>query len=307
MIKLLTRDEQDLQHHRLRNSDLFRHWSPLLSRMEWERHELDTMTLCREAERIIEKLRLEKEHRDEMVVYLFKQLLEDMEEIEDEHGNKLRRSKPEAECSAVTVMAMVLTSLMNAVEKGHEEETFDNEAVCVAIMYLLRNHPHFKYLFLDFFHRTKDASGREVVFTPADPMNTEAVLRQMDEEEKERIVTMQNKLLEHTASLKPLFNMHWDSWVQLCKKICVYKEYLDKLYEVVPSNNEWQMNQKMVCNLVGMFREQKKMTISVNSIDVLIANKKVASYIRNHADYKGSDSVLSRVQHDEIEKLIQES
>ena len=57
MIKQLTAEEQESLHLRYRNNELFRHWSPLLCRMEWQMQELDPITLWYEAEKVILKLK----------------------------------------------------------------------------------------------------------------------------------------------------------------------------------------------------------------------------------------------------------
>lgn len=304
MIRLLTRAEQDELHHRYRNSDLFRHWSPLLNRLEWEMQELDAMTIYREAELVLQKLRLEEEHRDEMITYLFKQLLADFREVEDEQGKRIQRSTEEAECSAVTVMAIALSSLMNAVEKGHEEEAFDNRPMCVAITGLLRSHPHFQYLFEDFFRRQKDNSGKKIVIARADPMQVEETMQNMDEEAQQEVKDMVDKMLTYTASLQTFFEDYWEEWKKLCLNICLDKELLDKLKVVSPRNNAWRMNQKMVCNIIGLFRQHLEINVSVNAINTALADTQLGSYLRNHAGYGTSDTELNKLQHERIVKML---
>lgn len=273
--------------------------------MEWEMQEVDAMTLYREAELVLDKLKLESEYRDEMIAYIFKQLLSDFRVVEDETGTRTTRSKAQAECSAVTVMAIVMISLMNAVDKGHEAEDFDNQPSCVAIMGLLRSHPHFQYLLEDFFRRKKNNSGQKVVFVPADPMRVETTLNNMDDQAKERTEKMLELVKSHTICLKALFGECWEDWEQLCMKVCLNKDLLDKLYEISPRNNKWKMNQKMVCNIIGIFRQKRELNVSINAIDNELSESKVSSYLRNHADYSGSDSELNRLQHECIEKMIE--
>lgn len=306
MIKLLTKAEQEELHQRYRKNDLFRHWSPLLNRLEWEMQELDAMTLYREAEIVLQKLRLESEYRDEMISYILKGLLADFREIEDERGKIFQRSKEQAECSAVTVMAIVLSSLMNAVEKGHEEEDFDNQPMCVAIMAMLRSHPHFQFLFEDFFRRKKDNSGKRVVFIPSDPMLVEETLGHMGDEARKEVEDMQKRILSLTAGLETLFGDHWTAWKDLCLKVCADKELFDKLKSVKPRLNSWKINQKMICNIIGLFKQHMEIDISLNAINKVLADTQLGSYLRNHADYGKSDCDLNKLQHDRIEKMMPE-
>ena len=304
MIRLLTRAEQDELHHRYRNSDLFRHWSPLLNRLEWEMQELDAMTLYREAEIVLQKLRLEADHRDEMISYLFKQLLADFKTIEDEQGKCINRSIEQAECSSVTVMAIVLTSLMNAVEKGHEKEDFDNQPMCVAIAGMLRNHAHFRFLFEDFFSRQKDNRGKKIVITRSDPMQAEETLGNMDDEAQKEVKDMVDYIEKLTAGLQPIFNEHWEEWKQLCLNVCLDKELYEKLKNVTPRHNTWKMNQKMVCNIVGIFRQHLDINVSVNAINTALADTQLGSYLRNHAGYGTSDTDLNKLQHERVVKML---
>lgn len=308
MIKLLTKAEQEELHQRYRKNDLFRHWLPLLNRLEWEMQELDAMTLYREAEIVLQKLRLESEYRDEMISYILKGLLADFREIEDERGKIFQQSKEQAECSAVTVMAIVLSSLMNAVEKGHEEEDFDNQPMCVAIMAMLRSHPHFQFLFEDFFHRKKDNSGKKVVFIPSDPMQVEETLGHMGDEARKEVEDMQKRILSLTAGLETLFGDHWTVWKDLCLKVCADKELFDKLKIKSPNSftNTWGMNQKLICNIIGIFRKHFEIQVSVNGINNALSDSQLGSYLRNHAGYGTSDCDLSKLQHERIEKMMPE-
>ena len=100
MIKQLTAEEQESLHLRYRNNELFRHWSPLLCRMEWQMQELDPITLWYEAEKVILKLRNENDNRGEMIQYIFGGLLKEFMSVKDEYGNDRIRTKAQAECSA---------------------------------------------------------------------------------------------------------------------------------------------------------------------------------------------------------------
>lgn len=170
MIHQLNRNEQDQLHAKYRENELFRQWSPLLSRQGWESQELDVVTLWNVAEGVIEGLRSATTERDEMIMFVFNRLVKDFRMLIDESGTSVVRTPEQAERSAVAVMCIVLTQLMNAVEKGQEDKDFDNMAMCVAIVGPLRSHPYFKLLMEAFFGRKRNNDGRKVVFTPSDPM-----------------------------------------------------------------------------------------------------------------------------------------
>ena len=304
MIKQLTKEEQDSLHLRYRNNELFRHWSPLLCRMEWEMQELDPITLWYEAEKVIQNLRNEEDNRDEMINYVFRGLLKDFMSVKDEFGNDRIRTTAQAECSAVTVMAIVLTQLMNAVEKGHEEEDFDNQPMCVAITILLRSHQHFQFLINDFFARKKGYDGKEVEFTPSDPMNIEAQLASMAEELRKDVEDTMQMVIGHTNPLQQSFGDKWDIWKNLWLEVCMDHELFRILKEVNPNKNEWGLNQKMICNIIGIFHEATKVEITLTEVNRILSSKQLGSYLRNHVAYGTLDCVLTKLQHKKIEDAI---
>lgn len=184
MIHLLSREEQDRLHQRYRENDLFRHWAPFLMQLELEQDEIDISTLWWQIEKEVDILRLTKHHRDEMIFYLFKQMREDFKTVKNEGGTTIVRTAQQAELTAVTVMCVIMTMLLNAVEPGHEDEDFDNMPICVAIANLLRNHPHFTLLMDRFFNRKVDNRGNKIVIKPSDPMKENAMFENVPEDEE---------------------------------------------------------------------------------------------------------------------------
>lgn len=304
MIKQLSKEEQESLHLRYRNNEIFRHWSPLLCRMEWQMQELDPITLWYETEKVILKLRNEKENREEMIQYAFGSLLKEFMSVKDEYGNDRLRTTAQAECSAVTVMAIVLTLLMNSVEKGHEDEVFANQPMCVAITAWLRSHPHFQYLMNDFFARKKSFDGKKVVFTSSDPMNIEAQLASMAEELRKDIEDTIKMVLEYTSKLQQSFGEYWTIWKNLWQEVCMDQELFKKLKEVNPNKNEWGINQKMICNIIGIFCLTAELEISMAEVIRLLTSKQISSYLRNHSAYGDLDCVLTKQQHKKIENAI---
>ncbi len=304
MIYQLTREEQDRLHHRYRGSDLFCHWSPLLAQLMMEQNELDVSTLWYQREKVLDELRGIEKDRDEMIPYLFNRLREDFRLVKREGNTDIIRTEILAEYSAVTVMCLVMTELLNAVVPGHEDEDFGNSPICVAIANLLRNHPHFQKMMDRFFKKKKDNSGKKIVIKPSDPMDISAMLADMDDVAAKEIETMVQKLQQLTQGLKQTFGDKWDVWGSFCREVCMSQEFLSQLNKVVPNANEWGINQKMVCNMIGLFNSELKLNHPVSSLNRLLSTKQLRSYISNHADFSGSDSVLSKAQHEAMKKIL---
>ena len=304
MSRQLSNEEQQQLHHQYRKNDLFRHLSPILCQLELEQQELDVITIWWESEKLLQQLRQEQEARDEMIPYLFKNLIVELKTIVQDGKATIIRTDEQAELSAVTVMCVLITRLMNAVEQGHEEEYFGNLPMCVAIANILRNHPHFQLLMERFLKRRLGNDGKKIVITPSDPMNMEKQLEDMDEAARKEVEETKQRILELTKRLKPYFGDAWSEWETLIFKVCMDIPLLNLMKQVIPSNNEWKINQRMICNLVGIFRQKKEITASVNSINKALSEKQLSSYLRNHADYGGNDSCLTKEQHKQIEGFI---
>ena len=202
-------------------------------------------------------------------------------------------------------MCILLTMLMNAVEKGHEGESFANEPMCMAIMDILSGDAYFQSLMDLFFRRKTGYDGLPVVIAPHNPMTEETSYESMDEVSKEEIKQMVRTVMGHTEGLKGQFKKYWEAWEPLWRDICSDNQFLLLLKKNDPRKNDWGMNQKMVCNVVGMFNEKTKLCIRISNLNNDLCKKNIRSYISNHADYDGTNTVFNREQHDKIMQMIE--
>ena len=192
-MKLLKPDEQHTLHHRYKNSDLYRQWSPILAMLQRKYNEADAQTLWHVAEQQIVRLRSEQTFREQEISPIYNELLEDCLKFDG-----TERTKPQARQTASTVMCIMLTMLMNAVEKDHEDEFFNNEPMCMAIMDILSGDKFFQGLMNLFFKRATGYDGQKVVITPSDPMLEKTIYESMDEVAKEEILQIVKNVLNHT-------------------------------------------------------------------------------------------------------------
>ena len=305
MVTLLSETEQRTLHHRYRNSDLFRQWSGILCQLERDAGEMDAVSLWYLVEQCLNRLRDIQQYRDEDIPYIYNDLLNHCSVFVKGNEN-ISRSRKETERTAITVMCVMLTSLMNAVEKEHEYEDFDNKAMCVAIDRLLQNHPYYAMLMDAFFSRDIGNDGKKVVIKPADPMSDASILESMDEKAKQDMESMKNRVLELTQGLKVYFKNNWDTWVSIWNEICKNTDYMQLLFSVNPGKNAWGLNEKMICNVLGIFLEMNKdieLAISTAN-DLLTPKKNRRDYISNHGRNGGSSAAFSEEQHTRIENII---
>ena len=181
-MKLLSPADKNTLYHRYVKSDLFRQWAPILSMLQRKYDEADPSSLWFLAERQIVRLRGEQSFREQDIAPIYSELLSDCQKFDESP-----RSKEQARRTASTVMCIVLTMLMNAVEKGHEEESFDNEPMCMAVLDIFVSDAYFQGLMSLFFKRNTGYDGQKVIIAPCDPMLERTLYEGMDEVAQEEI------------------------------------------------------------------------------------------------------------------------
>ncbi len=298
-MKLLSLTDKNTLYHRYVQSDLYRQWAPILSMLQRKYDEADPVLLWYVAERQIVRLRGEQSFREQDIAPIYSELLSDCQKFDESP-----RTKEQAKRTASTVMCIVLTMLMNAVEKGHEEDSFANEPMCMAVLDIFVSDAYFQSLMKLFFNRNTGYDGQKVVIAPGDPMLEKTLYESMDDMAKEEIGQMVKTVLNQTQGLKAVFKSNWVHWETLWKDILADTQMLLMIKNIEPQRNEWGFNQKMVCNVVGMFRDKIKLSVSDNALNDAVCTKNVRSYISKHADYDGNDSVFSCEQHERIFQLI---
>lgn len=305
MVALLSDIERRSLHHRYRNSGLFRQWSAILCQLERDAGEMDAVSLWYLAEKCLNRLRDIQQYRDEEIPYIYNDLISECSVFSKGKG-VINRSPEAAERSAVVVMCVMLTSLMNAVEKGHETEDFDNKTMCVAIDRLLYTNLYYAKLMRVFFGRKTGNDGKKVVISPSDPMDNSVILECMDDEAKQDIEAMKTRVMELTKDLKVYFKEKWSAWVSVWDEICKNTEFMQLLSALDPKRNAWGLNEKMICNVLGIFLElNKDIELAISTANNSLAPKKNRrDYITSHGRNGGSSAVFSEEQHTRIENII---
>lgn len=298
-MKLLSPTDKKTLYHRYVHSDLYRQWAPILSMLQRKYDEADPASLWYVAERQIVRLRNEQSFREQYIAPIYSELLSDCQKFDESP-----RTNEQAHRTASTVMCIVLTMLMNAVEKGHEEDSFANEPMCMAVLDIFVSDAYFQSLMNLFFKRSTGYDGQKVIITPSDPMIEKTLTESMDEVALEEIDRMVKNVMTHTQGLKTLLKDYWNVWEPLWKDILTDDQFMLKMKNEEPNGTDWGMNQKMVFNVVGMFKDRAKLTDAVATFNNAMSSINRRSYISNHAYYGKSDCVFTREQHDRIISLI---
>ena len=177
--------------------------------------------------------------------------------------------------------------------------------MCMAIMDVLSKDQYFQHLMALFFERKTGYDSQKVVITPKDPMMEESSLDDMDETAQAELKAMVATIMERTQSLQTLFKEHWGKWPAIWNDICIDTELMKLLKEINPRGNEWEMNMKMVLNVIGLFKSVTKLDVSNNSINEQLSEKNLRTYIAQHADFDGTNSAFTREQHARVKTIIE--
>ena len=285
-IKNLNDDERRTCHNHFRKNDLFRHWLPILSEIESITN-MDAISIWYNADMILKNLRACTEYRDEELNFI--------------HSEFARKQKKEL---VSAIMAVVLTRLVNATEEGHEDEDIPNDLISNAILKKHLEDTLFNKIMYVFFKRDIGNDGKKVVIIPSDPMTQNTSLDDMDDVTKEEIETYIKKILDLTKPLSIYFKEKWKDWQTLWTNICVDAELMNLLKEINPNRNNWNLNQKMICNVVGICVNCNIIKASINALNKALTTKQVSSYISQPKDFDGSNSAFTKEQYEKVEKII---
>ena len=122
---------------------------------------------------------------------------------------------------------------------------------------------------------------------------------------------MAERILRLTEPLRESLRISWATYETLWQCICADKELLQKLTEVSPRGNPWELNMKLVLNVVGMLKATP-LTAKSNIIDAstrALADSLGVSNKRSHIDNPqpnghGSQSALTPPLYARIKAMI---
>jgi hypothetical protein len=88
------------------------------------------------------------------------------------------------------------------------------------------------------------------------------------------------------------------------QSICFDHELFELMKVVNPRQNKWGGNQKLVCNVLGLFNAQLDLRVPIQQLNSCLFTQNKSSYISNYKPQKGSDSVLTRELLNKISSFI---
>lgn len=290
MIQTLSKEERQSYHNLYRKDDLFKHWFSILS-INREHFSIDPVTIWHASQNVIDQLRKDQLDRAEMVEYIIDGMHESFESN-----------------SVVVTMCVVFTRLANATEMGKEDEKHPNDPICVAIYRYYINDALFQGLLQKLRSKKIDNYGRKVELTPHDPLTHQSTLEDVSSIVRSEMDNMFERVISNTQKLEVLLSGdNWDRWIAIWDIICHDTEFLELLKKVTPRNNEWELNQKFVCNVLGVFNKELKLHVATLKLNNTLFNNNKSSYINNYLPHNNSDSVLTNELLTKIKNIIAQS
>lgn len=202
------------------------------------------------------------------------------------------------------VFFVLFLRLCNAVEEGHERERIPNDNIAKVIYQQLETSEFFQSLMSDFRKNEYDCWGTPIHITPSDPMKKALTHTQLPSEQDEAR-KLYGEVMKITQPLDSLFSDdNQRLWRGLWHRITDDECLRNKLSVCTPRSKVFgNINGKMICNVLGMFRNNCCANVAVKKMSEAFNCGNVTSYIRNFAD-DGSDSVVDKNERRKIETFI---
>jgi len=284
-IRILNSEERRTCFGLYRNNDLFRYFQPILSEVERQTTGVDAISLWHHAEQVLLKLRSVHSYRDAELDFL--------------HAEMARENEAKA---LATVMFIVFIRLANTADTG--TASTPNDPISIAILKIYHEDAFFLKLVKAFFKNKVGNDGKKVIITPSDPMTVPLAMDEMDEVTQAEMEGYVKRVTELTQGLSIHFKEKWEGWQLLWRNICMDAELFSLLKEIHPNRNDWGLNQKMICNVVGLCVNMKILEASISSLNKALTPKQVSSYISQPKDFGGSNTALSKEQCDKVTSMI---
>lgn len=292
--------------------DLFRTWARTLSAVEWQLGELSAVEVWSETEEIRRKLMaVPRDYQDTIVQFQFAQLRKRHQTWQEAGSDTPVSRKPE---EAVRTALLILTVLFTQLADGAPDEADDaadrnpNAPLCRALEGLLRERDHWPFvhkLLRHLFDKEEDNRGKKIVLPVTDYLGEENPTALMGEEAVQEVEQMVKEIVELTRGIRPYLRLPWERYEQLWRTLCADPQFLALLQRRDPKSaqNVWRKNWKLVANVIGIL---KTATLIKESDQRLCAALKInlRAYISCHADYRSSNSVLSKEQHKWVEEKV---
>jgi hypothetical protein len=302
-VELLNDEDIERLHEQYRKDDLYRYCGKILSCRERNYGLPNQTVIWFQSEKLIDMLIKAGETAQDEIPRLINNLWKDCHWLECGHQSV---TIPPLKAMAVVqeVFFVLFLRLCNAVEEGHERERIPNDNIAKVIYQQLETSEFFQSLMSDFRKNEYDCWGTPIHITPSDPMK-KALPGTLLPSEQDKARKLYGEVMKITQPLDSLFSDdNRKQWQALWHRITDDERLRNKLSVCTPRSKVFgNINGKMICNVLGMFRNSRCPNVAVKKMADAFHHGNVTSYIRNFAD-NGSDSVVDKNERRKIETFI---
>lgn len=304
-----TNNQSQNVRHRYIGDDLFRVWIDTLVRLD--KRELNPVEIWCEAERLRRQLETIHEHR-EYEVQFFLSDLEERYVTFVENGVEVQRTESEATRTALIVLTILFSQLCDAGERDKNP----HQAICASLAKILTT-PCFngypEKLIQAFERKKHDYEGKKIVLPIKDYMQHGVCEDAMDELARGEVELLLNAVIINTQGIRPMCRIGWNGYKQIWRSICLDTKSYNLLKKIEPRKNSWNLNQKMVCNVIGLMTtfhlnndKQNSTLVDDNKqhISDLLSTKNLRPYLSKYENVGTSDSAFDEEALALVKKII---
>lgn len=302
-MELLNDEDIERLHEQYRKDDLYRYCGKILSCRERNYGLPNQTVIWFQSEKLIDMLIKAGETAQDEIPRLLNNLWKDCHWLECGHQS-VTISPLKAMAVVQEVFFVLFLRLCNAVEEGHERERIPNDNIAKVIYQQLETSEFFQSLMSNFRKNEYDCWGNPIHITPSDPMKKEQADTLLPSEQDDA-KKLYGEVMNITQPLDSLFSDdNQRLWRDPWHRITDDNHLREKLKQPTPRSRCFGViNGKMICNVLGMFRNNCCPNVAVKKMGDVFHHGNVTSYIRNFAD-DGSDSVVDKNERKKIETFI---
>ena len=298
MIKPLTREERADLRARYRDDKLYKAWSHPLMEVERELHQPAPEEIWHLTEKLHVRLRELGEDAPYEIDYVFRDLYEPL------MGGDV--TKGDAMFTAVVVSTVLLSQMCAA--RPHIGAN-PNQACCRALARILTQDLYLPVCgtLLDMLKKERiDLNGKKVIVPVTDYLDEAESSKTLSASTRKEIDKIVADIMTKTKALGLMMCVEEEQIRQLWVKILSLPDMLTRVKQVSPRGNSWQMNMKMVANVLGMMMTYQKMEDNASRACELLGMSNARNYMGNHADFAGSCAAFKPKEHETVVKMVKE-
>lgn len=292
----MTKEERAELRARYREDKLYKAWSHPLMELERELGQPAPEEIWHLTEQLHIRLRELGEDAPYEIDYVFRDLYEPLV------GDNVTRG--DAMFTSVVISTVLLSQL--CASRPHVGPN-PNQASCRALARILTKDDFLPVCgtLIDMLKAERiDLSGNPVIVPVTnylDEAECEKCLSASTRKEIDKVVA---DIMGKLSPLHPMMYVDDEQVQQLWVKILSMPDMLTRVKEVSPNRNAWDMNLKMVANVIGLMIVHKKMEQNANKATTLLGMSNARNYINNHADFYNNGSAFTKEEHRRVDALV---